>query len=185
MKITKTLYVTNRKEWRAWFNKNHNIGVEIWLVYYKKHSGKPRISYNDAVEEALCYGWIDSTVKSIDKDKYCQRFSPRNPKSVMSETNKERVRRLMKQGKMTKFGMERIKHHQKSINSSNFEIPSLILRELKKDKIIWRNFQRFPESYKRIRIGWIGMTKRREAFKQRLRYFLMMTKKNKRFGMIT
>src|SRR3989338_2984937 len=183
MKITKLIYVKNRNGWREWLGKNHDIEKDVWLIYYKKHSGKERIPYNDAVEEALCFGWIDSTVKAIDGEKYAQRFSPRNSKSVMSEMNKERARRLIKQGKMTKFGLERIKHHHESINSK-FEIPGKILKELRKDKDIWRNFQKFPKSYKRIRIGWIAMTKNPATYKQRLKYFLKKTKENKKFGMI-
>ena len=77
MQITKTLYVIERYEWRAWLAKHHDTEKDIWLIYYKKQSGEPRIPYNDAVEEALCFGWIDSTVKGIDENKYAQRFSPR------------------------------------------------------------------------------------------------------------
>jgi uncharacterized protein YdeI (YjbR/CyaY-like superfamily) len=98
--------------------------------------------------------------------------------------NKERVRRLLKKGKMTKFGMERIKRHHESISNNKLPIPSQILKELKKDKAVWENFQKFPESYKMIRIGWIAMTNRPEAFKQRLRYFVKKTKENKKFGMV-
>jgi uncharacterized protein YdeI (YjbR/CyaY-like superfamily) len=91
MKLGQTLYVSNRKAWRAWLRRNHAREKEIWLIYDKKHSSKPRIPYNDAVEEALCYGWIDSTIKRIDHNRMAQRFSPRRAKSVLSETNKERV----------------------------------------------------------------------------------------------
>ncbi len=137
MKITKCIYAKNRKEWRSWLKKNHNKEKDVWLAYYKKNSGKERIPYNDAVEEALSYGWIDSTVKTISKEKYAQRFSPRNPKSEMSEMNKERVRILLKQGKMTKFGLESIRHHHDSIKNSKLKIPNSILKELKKDKIVF------------------------------------------------
>ena len=105
MKLGKTLYVTTRQAWRSWLAKHHATEKEIWLVYHKKHTGKPSIPYNDAVEEALCYGWIDSQTKGIDKDSYGQRFSPRKPSSQWSETNKERVRRLIKAGKMTPAGL--------------------------------------------------------------------------------
>ncbi|HTI05612.1 MAG TPA: hypothetical protein VL549_09865 [Gemmatimonadales bacterium] len=77
MKIGKTFYAKNAREWRAWLAKHHRRAPEIWLIYYKKASGKPRIPYNDAVDEALCYGWIDSILKPIDDKKYAQRFSPR------------------------------------------------------------------------------------------------------------
>ena len=102
MEIGRTLYITNRKAWRAWLARNHAREKEIWLIYYKKHTGKPRIPYDDAVEEALCYGWIDSIIKRVDDERTAQRFSPRRPKSSLSETNKERVRRLIKAKKMTR-----------------------------------------------------------------------------------
>ncbi|OGK25341.1 hypothetical protein A3C25_06180 [Candidatus Roizmanbacteria bacterium RIFCSPHIGHO2_02_FULL_38_11] len=105
MKLGKTLYIKNREEWRRWLEKNHKKEPEIWLVYYKKHTKKSSIPYNDAVEEALCFGWIDSTVKGIDGEKYAQRFSPRKPKSNWSEPNKERIERLIKEGKMTPAGL--------------------------------------------------------------------------------
>lgn len=104
MNITKTLYVKDRDQWRKWLFENHDKEKEIWLVFYRKDSGKPRISYNDAVEEALCFGWIDSIEKGTDHERFAQRFTPRKPKSQWSETNKERVKRLIKDGKMTKAG---------------------------------------------------------------------------------
>ena len=90
--------------------KNHSKESEIWLIYYRKSSGKPRISYNDAVEEALCFGWIDSTAKPVDDVSWAQRFTPRRKNSKLSELNKERVRQMIKAKKMTKFGLEKIKH---------------------------------------------------------------------------
>ncbi len=125
MDITEKLYVTNRNEWRVWLEKNHVSANEIWLIYYKKHSGKKRIPYNDAVEEALCFGWIDSTVKSIDDECYAQRFSPRRKKSKLSEMNKERIRQLIKRGKMTSHGLESIKHHLEN-NGDNIDHHSII-----------------------------------------------------------
>jgi uncharacterized protein YdeI (YjbR/CyaY-like superfamily) len=193
MEVGKTLYVTNRKQWRSWLSKHHKTANDIWLVYYKKQSGKRGIPYNDAVEEALCYGWIDSLTKARDEESWVQRFSPRKKKSALSEMNKERVRRLIKVGKMTRFGLESIQHHmdERSPKSSSepklkrFALPHDILEALKVDPVVWKHFIRFPESYKRIRIGWInGARKRPEIFTQRLRYFIKMTAKNKKFGMV-
>lgn len=110
MEIGKTLYVTDRKEWRRWLASNHKKEPEIWLIYYKKDSGKLRIDYNHAVEEALCYGWIDSTVKSIDGEKFTQRFSPRKKDSHLSQMNRERVRKLVERGRMTEAGLAAIAH---------------------------------------------------------------------------
>jgi uncharacterized protein YdeI (YjbR/CyaY-like superfamily) len=193
IKIGKTFYAANRKQWRSWLAKNHRSEPEIWLLYYKKNSDKPRIPYNDAVEEALCYGWIDSTLKPKDEISYLQRFSPRRKNSQLSEMNKERVRRLIKAKKMTRFGLESIQHHMEngSSNSKNlkilkkFKVPEDILRTIKADPVMWKNFTRFPESYKRIRTGWIDASRQRpEIFTQRLQYFLKMTAKNKMFGMV-
>jgi len=181
VRVGKTLYAKNRKEWRSWLAKHGKSASEIWLIYYKKASGKPRIPYNDAVDEALCYGWIDSLLKPIDAHKYAQRYSPRKKTSKLSDMNRERVRRLIKSGRMTKPGLAAIEHTGKG----SAKLPADILRRLKEDPTTWKNFQRFPASYKRIRIGWIAAGRHRpEVFKQRLGYFLKMTKQNKRFGMV-
>ncbi len=189
MNLGKTFYAKNRKEWRAWLAQHHRAAPEIWLVYYKKESGKPRIPYNHAVEEALCYGWIDSLLKPIDARRYAQRFSPRKPTSVLSAMNRERVRRLITAKRMTKAGLASISHvfdHKRDTKRKvSAKIPADIVRVLKRDPAVWKNFQRFPESYKRIRIGWIVAARRRMAiFRQRLSYFIKMTAKNKRFGMV-
>jgi len=193
MEITETLYVTNRREWRKWLAKNYRSAKEIWLIYYNKKSGKPRIPYNDAVEEALCYGWIDSTIKKYDEERAAQRFSPRRKNSRLSELNKERIRRLVRAKKMTSAGLESIAHHLDNNPSpgtgkfpfDEFIMPEDILKVLKKDKIVWENFRKFPEHYKIIRVGWIDSARERpEEFEKRLRYFIRMTEQNKTFGMV-
>lgn len=192
MKLGKTLYVTNRKQWRAWLAKNHKTASEIWLIYYRQASGRPRLPYNAAVEEALCYGWIDSQYQAIDQDRFAQRFSPRRQNSPLSVMNKERIRRLIKAKKMTRFGLERIQHEIDRASAQPaqtklkaFELPDDILEALKADPIVWRNFNKFPKSYQAIRVGWIdGARKRPIEFQKRLRYFIKMTAQNKRFGMV-
>lgn len=179
MEITKTLHVTNRKDWRKWLREHYKTEKEIWLIYYKKATGKPRIEYNDAVEEALCFGWIDSTLKSIDEERNAQRFSPRKPKSSYSPANKERLRKLLKQRKVIKAVRETLGN----LAAEKLEIPKDILEALKANKEGWKHFQAFSDAYKRIRIGFIeGARKRPEEFKKRLRYFIKMTAKNKQYG---
>lgn len=102
MEITETLYVTNRDDWRKWLQANYKTKREIWLIYYKKASGKPSIPYNDAVEEALCFGWIDGQDKGIDEEKYAGRFTPRNPKTPYAESNKRRLKKLLAEGKVVR-----------------------------------------------------------------------------------
>lgn len=105
MQIGKTLYVWRREDWRQWLSINHYREKEIWLIFYKKASNNPRISYDDAVEEALCFGWIDSIVKGVDSESFAQRFTPRKPKSNLSQLNIVRIKKLIKNRKMTKTGL--------------------------------------------------------------------------------
>src|SRR5215475_1579894 len=179
MKITKTLDVPTRKAWREWLKKNYKIEKEIWLVYYRKQTGKPRISYNDAVEEALCFGWIDSTVKSLDAERFVQKFSPRKPKSGYSQLNKERLQRLIGQGKV----MKDVLATARDIAAEEFALPSDILQALKANAEAWENFQSHSASYQRIRIAFIeGGRSRPEEFSKRLKHFIRMTAQNKQFG---
>jgi uncharacterized protein YdeI (YjbR/CyaY-like superfamily) len=179
MEITKTLHVTNPKDWRDWLKKNYKTEKEIWLVYYKKGTGKPRIEYNDAVEQALCFGWIDSIVKTLDEERTVQRFSPRKPKAKYSQANIERLRTLVAQKKVLKEVAETLG----DVLNEEFVIPPDILKAIKANDEAWKNFQKFSDSYKRIRIAFIdGARNRPEEFKKRLRYFVEMTEKNKMFG---
>jgi len=114
MKITEKLHVTNRDEWLAWLRENHDTKKGVWLLHYKKHTGKPSIPYDDAIEEALCFGWIDSIIKKIDDEKFARRFTPRKGKSRWSELNKKRARKMMKAGKMTEAGIAKIREAKKS-----------------------------------------------------------------------
>ncbi len=177
MQIGKTLYVKTRKAWRAWLSNNHNKEKEIWLIYYKKASGKPRITYDDAVEEALCYGWIDSTVKGIDDETYAQRFSIRRAKSNWSVLNIERMKKLIRENLMTPAGLK----YYTPIKEQG--ISPDILKELKKDELVWTNFQNFPKSYQNIRLGFIEAARSRpDDFIKRLNNFIEKTKKNKKIG---
>jgi uncharacterized protein YdeI (YjbR/CyaY-like superfamily) len=184
VQLTNTLYITDRQEWREWLAEHYATEPDVWLVYYRKESGKPRLATNDAVEEALCFGWIDSVYKDIDEESFAQRFSPRNPRSPFSPMNKERARRLIEAGRMTQAGRDKLgASHDHTFDA--FEVPPDIRVALQADPQTWENFKRFPESYKRIRVGWIaGARHRPEEFEKRLRYFLKMTAKNKRFGMV-
>jgi uncharacterized protein YdeI (YjbR/CyaY-like superfamily) len=179
MEITQTLYVTNREDWRNWLKKHYKTETEIWLVYPKKATGKPRIEYNDAVEEALCFGWIDSINKKLDDDHTAQRFSPRKPKAKYSQANIERLRYLVSHNKVIKEVAETLD----DVLNQEFVIPSDILKAVKENKNAWKNFQAFSDSYIRIRIAFIdGARNRPEEFKKRLRHFVEMTEKNKMFG---
>jgi uncharacterized protein YdeI (YjbR/CyaY-like superfamily) len=182
MKIGQTIYVADRKAWRSWLKKNSSSKKEIWLIYFKKHSGMPRIPYNDAVEEALCFGWIDSIAKSIDDNRFAQRFTPRRPGSSISDLNMERIRKMIEKGRMAPAGLKTIENIDLN---RKFKIPKDIADALKSSREAWKNFRKFPLHYKRIRVSWIESARERpEMFQRRLKYFIKMTAQNKRFGMM-
>ncbi len=179
MEITQTLHVTNPKDWRDWLKKNYKTEKEIWLVYYKKETGNPRIEYNDAVEEALCFGWIDSIVKTLDEERTVQRFSPRKPKAKYSQANIERLRSLVAQKKVIKEVVETLD----DVLNEEFVIPPDILQAIKANDEAWKNFQKFSDAYIRIRIAFVdGARNRPDEFQKRLRHFIQMTEKNRVFG---
>jgi len=175
----KTFYTASRATWRSWLKKHCKTEKEIWLVYYRKGATKPRIAYNDAVEEALCFGWIDSTVRKIDGQRFAQRFTPRRPGSTFSQPNKERLHRLIKQGKVAKGVLALLG----SFSARNYAFPAGILDALKADPRVWKNFKAFSDSYKRIRVAYVEDAKARpEEFRRRLRNLIKKTGENKKFG---
>lgn len=181
MEVGHTLYVKTRSQWRRWLARNHDQAPEIWLVHYRKGTGNPSLDYNHAVEEALCFGWIDSILKKLDDDRYAQRYSPRRPKSKLSEANRVRIQRLIAEGKMTEAGLAKVKDRFEE----PFRIAPDILKALKEDKAIWKTFQAFPESYQQVRIGWIETARNRsDEFQKRLDYLLKMTAEGKQFGRV-
>ena len=188
MNIDNILEVATSKDWRAWLAKHHKTETEIWLVFYKKSSGKTGISYNDAVMEALSYGWIDSTVKSLDSERFVQRFSKRKNTSGLSQMNKERIRTLIRQKKMTKTGLAAIAHvfDPEKDQPDEFTVPPDILQPLQENKQAWDNFQQLPAEYRRIRIAYIESRKRhgQGQFQTSLRYFIKRTAQNKRIGFV-
>jgi uncharacterized protein YdeI (YjbR/CyaY-like superfamily) len=179
MNIGKTVYFSDRKAWREWLAEHYDKDKEIWLIYPKKDSGKPRILYNDAVEEALCFGWIDSTAKRIDENSYAQRFTPRNPKTPYSESNKQRLRKLLKEGMV----IPSVQIAIKNILEEEFATPADILEEIKANKQAWENYQKFSVEYRRIRIAYIeGARDRPAEFRKRLNNFIKKTEQNKQVG---
>ncbi len=173
------LELGSRAEWRRWLRQHHRSAHEIWLVYYRKGSGKERIAYNDAVEEALCFGWIDSIVRSIDERRFAQRFSPRKPGTPYSPANQERLRQLIAQGKVSKGVLATLP----ALKEPRLVVAKDILDAIKSDKDAWAHYRKLLPAYKRIRIGFIEGARNRPAeFQKRLHYFIKMTAKGKMFG---
>ena len=179
MELSNTFYTSERKKWREWLTENFEKEKEIWLVFPKKESGEKGLSYNDSVEEALCFGWIDSTVKKLDSLHRVQRFSPRREGSGYSRANIERLIWLERQGMIH----PKVRDTILEVIRVPYEFPADILELIRCDKKAWENYEKFPEAYKRIRIAYIdGARKRPMEFKKRLDNFIRKTKENKLIG---
>lgn len=170
------LNMNTRTEWRNWLENNFDTKHEVWLVYAKKSTSKQRILYNDAVEEALCFGWIDSTNKTLDEDHTAQRFTPRKPKSSYSQPNIERLKWLAENNLIHSS----IRKTVQEIISQEFVFPQDILDEIERDNTVWNNYIKFSEPYKRIRVAYIDSARKRpEEFTKRLTNFIQKTRENK------
>ena len=179
MDIGETLYVFQRKRWREWLEANFDTAREIWLVYPNKASGKPCILYNDAVEEALCFGWIDSIIKKLDSLRAVQRFTPRNSRSGYSQQNKERLRWLAGEGLLHPAVRESVE----DVMNEEFVFPVGILQAIQANEQAWKHFQSFSPAYQRIRVAYINIARvRPEVYESRLQSFIKATEKGKQIG---
>jgi uncharacterized protein YdeI (YjbR/CyaY-like superfamily) len=190
MKNSNQLYFPDREKWRTWLGKNHHKVKEIWLIYYKKHTGKPRVSYEAAVEEAICFGWIDSTVRRIDDEKYMQRFTPRNSSSKWSRENILRVKKMIDQKRMTSAGLVKYKeildHPDRIVTinpSDNVNIPDDLLKALELNPVVLQNFFNFSAAYKHLCLRWINNAKKEETRVKRIKEVADLTAKGEKIGM--
>jgi uncharacterized protein YdeI (YjbR/CyaY-like superfamily) len=194
MKSMKRFPATDRSVWRSWLAENHASEREVWVVFQKKHTGQVCMSYEDSVEEALCFGWIDSIVKRLDDDSYARKFTPRTDNTNWSEPNKRRVAKCIKEGRMTAIGLARVGY----ANPENYHAPArpspksarrpsalplFITRALRGNATVWKNFNSLPPSHQRNYIGWITQAKREETQERRLNEAIRMLAQNKRLGL--
>ena len=177
--VMKTLYVRDRKQWRSWLAKNGQSEREVWLIYPKKNSSEVRIPYEHAVEEGLCFGWIDGMIKKLDEQRFIQRFTPRRPASRWSEINVKRARKLIKNGLMTAAGRAVFKPERKT-DPHPTELPGILKAKLQGNKKGWKNFQRFPPYYRRMTIAWVASAKKEETQIRRLKRLIEYSARNER-----
>jgi uncharacterized protein YdeI (YjbR/CyaY-like superfamily) len=185
----KKVFAKNRDEWRSWLKKHHDSAREIWLVFYKKATGIPSVSYPESVEEAICFGWIDGLKKRIDEETYTQRFSPRRRNSRWSPTNIQCAKKLIAAGKMTDAGLKAFEQRKyypvASLQTRAAEEPSLtpdILRALKKNKKAWKNYNNLAPSHQKRYIQWIAAARREDTRKRRLRETVQALEMNEKPG---
>lgn len=188
----KQFHPKTRAEWRKWLQQNHTSSPGIWFTYYKKETGKPRVSYDEAVEEALCFGWIDSLPRKLDEERSMLKFTPRKPKSVWSELNKQRVEKLIAAKLMQPAGIATINLAKENgswdilTNSDEAaaqnKYPADLVKLFQKNKKAHQNFDSFSRSIKKQFLSWIDSAKRPETRQARLAQTVLMAAANKKPG---
>ena len=180
-----TIYADDRIVWRKWLEKNHNVAQGVWLIYYKVKSGKPSIRYSEAVKEALCFGWIDSKVKSLDEECYKQIFTPRKPKSVWSKLNKQYIEELQQQNLIMKAGWQKIETAKKDGSWQALDaiealiIPADLHEALTANEIANQHFESFSNTVKKNILFWIQNAKRSETRLKRINQTVDSAAQNK------
>ena len=190
MRKTGELYFTNRRDWRSWLERNYRKKKEAWLIFYKKHTGKPNVTYDEAVEEALCFGWIDSIMKRIDDEKFARKFTHRKPDSNWAESNKKRAQEMIKQRRMTKAGLELINQAKKCgrwsqnpLPKKQISVPEYIEQALRSNEKALTNFNKLAPSYRQQYIGWVHSAKKEVTRKRRLAEVIGVLERNEKLGM--
>jgi len=183
--MDKLTYAKNSAQWRAWLKKHSTTATEVWLVYFKKDTGKPTIEFSDALDEALCFGWIDTKIKSLDTARFMMRFVPRKPRSSWSPSNIARVKRLIAQRRMTAAGRAAFAGHQKRRTPP---LPTRLPQELawrfKSSIAAWNVFQSFPPGYRRMAIGWVASAKQAQTREKRLAKLIEFSARHERLPFI-
>jgi uncharacterized protein YdeI (YjbR/CyaY-like superfamily) len=190
MSLEDALLFNDRNGWCSWLEKNHRNTKEVWLLHYKKQSKKQTLKHIDAVEEALCFGWIDSKLKKIDEDRFILKYTPRKPKSPWSKINKEKAEAMILSGKMRQAGLEKIEEAKKHglwdtayTNKVKERIPLDLKKALLADNTAWDNFQHFANSYRNMYCGWVKSAKTNETRKRRIAQVVERSRNNKKPGM--
>ncbi len=176
MKPTETFYTSDRQVWRRWLTEHFESAAEIWFVFPTKDAAEESLSYNDAVEEALCFGWIDGQAWALDDTHQLRRFTPRRKGSPYSQPNIERLLWLDAHGLIH----PKVRDTVADVLNTPFVFPKDILDELRRDETVWNNYNAFPEPYRRIRVAYVAAARNRpEEFAKRLASFIDKTRRNK------
>lgn len=187
----KTVHVTTRAAWRAWLAEHHAREREVWLVYSKRHTGEPRVEYDEAVEEALCFGWIDSIVRKLDEDRFAQKFTPRRPGSQWSESNRKRYAKLLAAGALAPAGLANAPGEasppttaeRRERKAKAADLPAYLEEGLKKDPAAWAAFERLAPSHRRNYVLWIDSAKREETRARRIAEAIARLREGKTLGL--
>jgi uncharacterized protein YdeI (YjbR/CyaY-like superfamily) len=184
-KTLKTLDARNCEQWREWLAKHHQSESEVWLVFHKRHTGRPVIAYDDAVDEALCFGWIDSLIKRLDDDRYARKFTPRNPGSRWSTANRKRYAHLKASGRLTRAGLERAPTDRSgdALRLSPAKVPQYIQHALRSRPAASNYFESLAPSYRRMYVAWIDSAKQQETKMRRVQEAIGLLAAGKKLGL--
>jgi uncharacterized protein YdeI (YjbR/CyaY-like superfamily) len=183
-KTLKTLDVQTLEQWRRWLTDHHDAESEVWLVFHKRHTGRPSIAYEDALDEALCFGWVDSLIKRLDDARYARKFTPRKPDSRWSVVNRKHYARLKASGRLKPPGLNRAPTDRSyDAPPPPSMIPGYIQEALQRSPTAWRNFESLAPSYRRNYIGWIDSAKRQETKMRRLQEAIQLLAAGKTLGL--
>jgi len=184
------VYFSERQDWRDWLSAHHADSPGVWLIYFKKHTGTPRVAYEDAVEEAICFGWIDSTVRRLDNQRYAQKFVPRRVRSNWSGHNRRRAEGLMESGAMTPAGMEKIEEARQNgawekalADRVDRPVPPELKKALAADKKAAAEFRRLAPAQRKYFVAWVAEAKKSETRVRRADKAIQMLLTGKRPGM--
>ena len=179
-----TLDVASRQRWHQWLEKHHASSPGVWLVFHKKHTGTQTIAYEDAVREALCFGWIDSLVKRLDAERYVLKITPRKPTSKWSDLNRRRWADLKAAGLLAPAGLAAAPTNNRYASRPVVPVlPAYIEKALKAHPKAWAFFQTLAPTYRRHYVGWIHTAKREETREKRLRESIALLESGKRLGL--
>lgn len=184
-KTLKTLDARNCERWREWLAKHHESASEVWLVFHKRHTGRPSIAYDDAVDEALCFGWIDSLIKRLDEDRYARKFTPRKPDSRWSTANRKRYAQLRTNGRLAPAGLKRAPTDRSgdAPRPSPSKVPQYIRQALRSRPVASNYFESLAPSCRRTYIAWIDSAKRQETKTRRLQEAIGLLAAGKKLGL--
>ena len=183
----KTTAPATLPEWRQWLSENHKRETEVWLTYHKKHTGKSSVSYEDSVQEALCWGWIDSLIKRMDDDRYARKFTPRKPDSQWSVSNIKRVRKLKKENRLQPAGRGVIPEKVFTGKIANREPDTQMCSEfsdaLAANEVARQNFERMTEKQQNLFVRWINAAKQTATRQKRSEEAIKLLNEGKKLGM--
>lgn len=189
MQITKTIFFENCAQWRSWLEENHSKEKEIWLIFYRKSSDVQGVQYKEALEEAICFGWIDGTLKKIDEKKRAIRFTPRREKSAWSKINKDIALRMTREKRMAPAGLSAVKHAKKNgawaeayTSKKKLEMPPDLETALASSKNALKNFNSFANTYRNMYVGWVTGAKTEETRKKRIAAVVENAEKGKKLA---